>query len=246
MTDLVLLHGFTQSSASWRRFRPLLAPWTSTAPDLPGHGSRPDGRRDLWQCADDIVDECGPSIYIGYSFGARVALHCALGHPLAVRGLVLISGTAGIDTEDERRARRDADEALAGRLEGVGVEEFLDHWLSQPMFAGLDSTHADRESRIVNTARGLANSLRHAGTGTQESLWSRLGEIAVPTLVVAGGSDAKFSALARRLADGIAGARLEIIDDCGHSAPFERPSATAAVVLDWLAANFSAGEHQPD
>ena len=235
MTRLVLLHGFTQSGSSWSPLRRLLPEFETVAPDLPGHGVATDARRNLTQVADDVCRGAGAGIYLGYSFGARVALHCALVRPRVPTGLVLVSGTAGIDDSAERAARRAADEALADRICEIGVDAFLDEWLALPLFSALDESTADRASRSSNTAEGLADSLRFCGTGTQEPLWNRLSEIDVPVLVVAGADDGKFRRLAERLASGIHGSTLAIVDGCGHSVPFENPGAIAELVRNWVA-----------
>ena len=49
-----------------------------------------------------------------------------------------IGATGGLDTEAERADRRAADEVLAARLEEIGLAAFLDRWLANPLFAGLD------------------------------------------------------------------------------------------------------------
>jgi len=241
MPRFAFLHGFTQTGAAWR---PLLAALESRCagvvteaicPDLPGHGGDTDGTADLWECARRTADRAGRAVYVGYSMGGRVALHCALAHPGDVAALVLISATAGIDEDAERADRRRADKALADRIEAIGVPSFLDEWLAQPLFAGLDPTPADREARRANSARGLADSLRHAGTGTQEPLWERLGGITVPTLVVAGSRDDKFTALAARLAGSLPRATLASIDGAGHAAHLEAPDACAREICQWAA-----------
>jgi 2-succinyl-6-hydroxy-2,4-cyclohexadiene-1-carboxylate synthase len=127
-----------------------------------------------------------------------------------------------------------ADDDLAAQLEAGGVEAFVDRWLAQPLFAGLDEAAACRSERLANTAAGLASSLRRAGTGTQEPLWDRLGAIAAPTLVVTGEHDAKFTALGRRLADGIPGATQAVVPGAGHTAHLERPQAFLAALRPWL------------
>ena len=57
---------------------------------------------------------------------------------------------------------------LADRLEREGVEQFLDAWLAQPLFAGLTEEMQFRAERRENTVDGLAESLRQAGTGAQD------------------------------------------------------------------------------
>lgn len=237
-TRLVLAHGFTQTGRSWDTFRthidPLVPDAETVAVDLPGHGDASDVRTDLWGSARFLVEAGGPATYIGYSMGGRVALHAALGYPDVVERLVVIGATAGIDDPAERAARRADDEGLAERIEQVGVESFVDEWLTNPLFAGLDGESAGRIDRLRNTEAGLASSLRRAGTGTQEPLWDRLGEITVPVLVLAGEDDAKFRRLGARLVDSIPNATMSVVADSGHSTHLEQPATTARLVAAWL------------
>ncbi len=166
--------------------------------------------------------------------GGRVALHAALAHPERVERLVLIGATAGIDDDAERAGRRAGDERLAARIETVGVEAFVDEWLTNPLFAGLDERSAMRDDRLRNTVDGLASSLRTCGTGTQDPLWARLGEIRCPTLVLVGDRDEKFRALGDRLTTGIPDCRSIVIADSGHSVHLEQPDATTTALADFL------------
>jgi pimeloyl-ACP methyl ester carboxylesterase len=62
-----------------------------------------------------------------------------------------------------------------------------------------------------------------------------LGAIRCPTLVVGGDADGVAPpAAVRELADGIPGARLEIIERCGHFMPLEQPAALNALLRAWL------------
>ena len=115
----------------------------------------------------------------------------------------------GIADEADRAARRAADDALADHIDDVGVEAFLDEWLAQPLFAGLDVDDQQRADRLTNTAAGLASSLRHAGTGAQASLWPRLRELNMPVLTIAGALDEKFTAIGRQIAASVPEGRFE-------------------------------------
>ena len=149
--------------------------------------------------------------------------------------MVLVGGTAGLADPAERRARVADDEARALRLEEIGVEAFIDEWLAQPMFAGLDVGDSDRRHRVRNSVAGLAASLRLAGTGAQQPVWDLLGSITIPVLVLAGERDAKFTEIGRRMAGAIPNARFEPILGAGHAAHAENPDATATLIADWLA-----------
>lgn len=234
-----MLHGFTQTKNSWNTICTRLeSAHLCVTVDLPGHGDSPDGRASLDETAARVAEVIasvpGPVVLVGYSMGARVALHVALGHLDLLAGLVLVSGTAGIDDPDERAARRGADDTLAARIETIGTEAFIAEWLAQPMFATLDATAAAVADRCRNTPSGLADSLRYCGTGTQEPLWSRLTEVDVPVLVVTGDLDTKFTALGERLTAALPAADHVRVPGSGHTVHLEAPEAFISALENWL------------
>lgn len=229
---LIVLHGFTQTSRSWDPFIEFLAPhWPVIRVDLPGHGFSNHADADLWQIAELVSATCGRGIYLGYSMGGRVALHIALRYPELTSHLVLIGATPGIVDIDERAARRRADEELAQSIEKDGVPTFIDRWLANPMFNGLPKSSVDIADRNRNSASGLANSLRCAGTGTQESLWSQLPSLQMPVTLIVGAEDHKFAAIGKDMAEAIGSrASLHLILGSGHTAHLEQPAAVAGVI----------------
>jgi 2-succinyl-6-hydroxy-2,4-cyclohexadiene-1-carboxylate synthase len=238
---LVFLHGFTQSHHHWHECAHMIGEHLGDQPtlafvDLPGHGLSANDRLSVEQAAAELVALAGPATYIGYSMGARHALAAACAGAPEIEQLVLIGGTPGIADATERAARVADDEARASRIEEIGSERFVDEWLSQPMFGGLPAAADDRARRIRNSPEGMAASLRLAGTGAQHPLWDELGGVAVPTLVLAGAADAKFTDIGRQMAEQIASATFATIPGAGHSAHAEQPSATARLIGDWLAA----------
>jgi 2-succinyl-6-hydroxy-2,4-cyclohexadiene-1-carboxylate synthase len=235
---LVLVHGFTQTGRCWGPVATDLATDHEVVRvDAPGHGGSSTFFAGLRTGARLIADQGGVATYIGYSMGARFLLHLALANPELVRGLVLLGATGGIDDPEARAARAAADEAMADQLEREGVDAFVDAWLRQPLFAGLSPAMQFRDERSVNTVDGLANSLRQAGTGSQDPLWDRLGRLDMPVLAMAGGLDTKFTAEAERLVVTIgSNASLAIVPDAGHAAHLERPNEFLAIVRPWLQA----------
>ena len=238
---LVFVHGFTQTHRHWRDGAHRIATRLGDRPtlafvDLPGHGLADDDRSDgIAGCGRRLVQTAGRGTYLGYSLGGRTALTAAIAdEDGAIERLILIGATAGIADDDERANRRDSDDRLADRIARVGVDAFLDEWLALPLFDGLPADPVGRRWRAANTADGLAHSLRRYGTGEMDPLWDRLGNVRVPTLLLAGERDAKFIELGRRLASGIPGATLALVPGAGHAAHVEAPEATAAIVADWL------------
>ena len=229
---LLLLHGFTATGHSWDAVRRRIdgAPYPEVlAPDLRGHGDARDRLpATIDACVGDLRQDA-PYALAGYSMGGRLALHLALAQPDLVRRLVLVSATAGLEDPEERAARRRADEELADGLERAGLEPFARWWGAQPLFAGQppDVAAAARRDRLRNDAPGLAASLRGMGTGVMTPVWDRLGELAMPAVVVVGERDAKFRALGERLAAGLPGARLVVVPGAGHAVHLEAPDAVA-------------------
>jgi 2-succinyl-6-hydroxy-2,4-cyclohexadiene-1-carboxylate synthase len=234
---LVLLHGFTQTSGCWGPVGDGLARDHEVVRlDAPGHGDAADVRADLVEGAARAAGAGGRAIYVGYSMGARLALHVALGHPDVVEGLVLVGGTPGIEDDVERAARRAHDHDLADHLREVGLEVFLDEWLAQPLFAGLPDWARFDDERARNTVEGLASSLELAGTGSQQNLWPRLGDLAMPVLALAGTRDIRFADIASRTAEAVGShATVALVPGAGHAAHLEQPEGFLDHVRPWLA-----------
>ncbi len=151
------------------------------APDLPGHGRSlgltpqvytiEGAARMLRELLDGL--EISRAALAGYSMCGRLALYLALRHPERCSGLFLESASPGIDDAAERRARREADEERARRLESGDFGGFLADWYRQPLFASL-ARHEGlvekiNEARRRNDPAELARSLRGMGAGS----WTR-------------------------------------------------------------------------
>ncbi|WP_060788441.1 2-succinyl-6-hydroxy-2,4-cyclohexadiene-1-carboxylate synthase [Geobacillus zalihae] len=245
---LLLLHGFTGSADTWRPLAPFWPDFRVMAVDLLGHGrteAPKDARRyRIEHAAADLaalLDEWGVEQVnvLGYSMGGRLALAFAVWHPHRVRRLVLESSSPGLKTEEERRARREADEALARKIETEGVRAFVDDWEKIPLFATQqalpDSVRAAiRRERLRHTATGLANSLRGMGTGVQPSFWERLGELAMPVLLVCGENDEKFCRIAAQMHERLPNSELVCVPDAGHAIHVEQPGIFAKIVSEFM------------
>ena len=256
---LVLLHGFTGSGETWDALRAALAGQaprlTTIAVDLPGHGrsGAPDdpARYALDRVADDLARvldalAVARAAVLGYSMGARAALHVALRHPGRVAALVLESASPGVDDPAERAARRAADGALADAIERDGVAAFVERWERLPLWASQaalpEATRAAlRAQRLGNRPRGLANSLRGAGAGAAPPVTGRLGAMGAPALLVAGALDAKYVAIGEAMERAMPRARLVVVPGAGHAVHLERPAAFAEAVGAFLAEAGAAG-----
>jgi proline iminopeptidase len=122
------------------------------------------------------------------------------------------------------------------------------------MVLRIGPAYASRPS-LLATARELASGEWRMKTRAEAHIyagrellpgWSvmgRLGEIKVPTLVMAGRDDFVFPPEHQaQLAAGIPGAQLRIIDDAGHNPQSEQPDETMAVVRAFLRGELSGAD----
>jgi 2-succinyl-6-hydroxy-2,4-cyclohexadiene-1-carboxylate synthase len=224
---VVLVPGFTQTSASWRGVQQVLDESCDViALDVPERDS-------FVATAMSIADDGNRAIYVGYSMGGRIVLKLALERPDVVQGLVLVSSTAGIADESERRSRVESDEALAQSVERGGVDTFLENWLAQPLFATVPRDAPGLRERRVLSAHYLAHSLRVLGAGAMEPMWDRLGELDVPVALVTGRSDAKYEKLALMMLELLRSDAVHVRLDGGHALPLEQPARLGGFIASF-------------
>jgi 2-succinyl-6-hydroxy-2,4-cyclohexadiene-1-carboxylate synthase len=239
-TKALFLHGFAGGPSSFSHLEPLLGDaLTAICVELPGHGTTPVAS---W---DETVDAIGAllterMVLVGYSQGARVALAVAAKFPQRVDRLVLESGAAGLRRRHDRVLRRRSDEALAELIRARGVEAFVEHWEQLPLFDGLrrlpaEEQQALRSRRSSHTIEGLAGALKTLGQGAQPDLWPSLQGLRIPTLLVTGGNDAKYTRLARLMTVDMPMAWRATFRGVGHAPHLECPALYAAEVRGFLA-----------
>ena len=235
------LHGFTGTGADFecvRRFFPEESVrWD--APDIP-----PLALAETLAFLRERVEKLragtdAPLTLLGYSMGGRVALHLARAFPWREGDrLVLVSASPGIADARERDRRREADEALARKIdEAESAEAFYSEWRKIPLIATQERQPSPWRERLLARRAAAEKSvwaahLRGLGTGTLPPLWEKLGEIPAPeTLLVVGEEDEKFRRLAERMRAAIPRSRVEIIPECGHSPHLENPAAFARALF---------------
>lgn len=187
--------------------------------------------------AADILAACPfPRFALaGLSMGGYIALELQRQAPDRVTRLALLDTAARADN-DEQRAKRAAFIDLADRGRFMGVTDQL-----LPLLV-----HRDRlaDAALVATVKTMARNVGKAAFVRQErAIMSRidsrphLGAIRVPTLVLCGRDDA-LTPIDRHeeMASMIPGAKLEIVERCGHLATLEQPDAVNDALRRWLSA----------
>jgi 2-succinyl-6-hydroxy-2,4-cyclohexadiene-1-carboxylate synthase len=233
---LVLLHGFTNSGASWQPVISGLGErYRALAPDIRGHASAGSAEPVTLSAVIDDVAAVTPEPFtlVGYSQGGRIALHVALALPHRVARLVLIGASPGLADDAEREQRRLADERLAEQIESLTIDEFARQWAQTPILADVppDIAAVSHADRLHSHPQGLAAALRNLGTGALPSLWKRLPDLRMPVSLLVGERDTKFAALANEMARCIPRATVTVIPGAGHAVHLERPDAVVDALL---------------
>lgn len=251
---LVCLHGFLGTGADWqpfaKEFLRLCPDVQILLPDLPCHGESVSIPPEIFieRLASTLDSAAIPCAALaGYSLGGRLALSAALSQPDRFPAFIGISATAGIESPEERKSRREADAKLAKRLRQDSFESVLRDWWNLPIFDSPNKKNfADfLSSRSTQNPAVLAEVLEKWSPGVLPSLWNKLPAYPGDALLFAGEADAKYSLLARRMAESFRSAKTHILPGCGHRLLDEAPLELARAVADFLHANFRIGPSTP-
>ena len=245
---LVLLNSIGTSSALWAAcVGPLAEQFRVLQVELPGHAGAVTAPRanpltlaDLAADVLTVLDDAGVNRahVAGVSIGAMTAMWLAARHPTRVGRIALLCTTAH---PDQLRYR---ERAAAVRARGMAAVADVPRrlWFTPglgerdpALAAGLEAmqarVHPEGYAQCCDVLAGT-------------DLRPELARIAAPALVIGGAADpAAPPEELRAIADGIAGARLVLLDGAAHLAPVEQPGAVTLLLLDHLgAATPAAGE----
>jgi 3-oxoadipate enol-lactonase len=207
--------------------------------DHRGHGSSdaPDALYAMADLADDAARllrelDTGPVVWVGLSMGGMVGQELALRHPSLVRGLVLANTTSGYP-----EAARAVWEQRIATVRAEGIEAIADAVMGRYFH---DAFRAHKAGTVARFRRRLVTTDPTGYVGCCEAVGkvdttSRLGQIGVPTLVIAGELDQGTPvAMAQALAEGIPGARLAVLAQASHLSAIEQPDAFALLVTGFV------------
>jgi pimeloyl-ACP methyl ester carboxylesterase len=187
--------------------------------------------------ARDLLADCPYERFAlaGLSMGGYVALEVVRQAPQRVARLALLDTSARADTPEQSQKRRELI-ALAGRGRFMGVTDALLPLLLSP------ASLAD--AALVSLVKDMAKTVgKEAFVRQERAIMSRadslplLPRIACPALVLCGRRDT-LTPVARHeeIAAAIPGARLEVIEECGHLSTLERPGPVGSALRNWLEA----------
>jgi 3-oxoadipate enol-lactonase len=222
---IVLVHAGVCDARMWDGFDLPGA----TRHELRGFGQTPLPPAGEFSHADDLAEalEGEGAALVGASYGGWVCLQVAATRPELVSELVLLGAPLpDHDWSDEvERFGREEDTLLEqGDLRGAAALN-ADFWLE---------SLEPRERVIEMQERAFELDAESEAEGIEPDEID-LTAITARTLVAVGELDKPdFHAIAKRLAEGIAGAERATIAGAGHLASLERPEETARLVREFL------------
>ncbi len=237
--ELIFFHGFMGRSSDWNDIRGRLhqsdAKIGTSAVDIQS--------AENWESGIDglAAGISHGSILVGYSMGARIALGLAVKYPQTIGGVVLISGNPGLESVDARRQRLAADLRLADQIDKLSdrasVEQFLNQWYQQSVFAGVPESVKSEEIRCKANfdCRIWPDLLRTFSVARQPDFWPHLKKLSIPFCVVAGETDEKYNRIAARMGrEATSRVSIQIVPNSGHIVHREQPDRLVQIVQDFL------------
>lgn len=212
--------------------------------DWRGQGSTPatSGGYDMDTLTDDAVGVIkglgvAPVHYVGLSMGGFVGQRIAARHGELLRSLMLLDTSP--DPEEPAAARQD--KILAGVYRLVGMRPLMSKVLPLmfgPTFLADPNSTPVIDEFVQRLGRCNRAGLRKAvlAVANRDQIYDEIDRITAPTLVIVGADDTPTPPdKARRIAERVPGAQLEIVPNCGHSSTLEQPKAITDLLLRFLA-----------
>ncbi|UEX89517.1 2-succinyl-6-hydroxy-2,4-cyclohexadiene-1-carboxylate synthase [Staphylococcus ratti] len=247
-TVCILLHGFMSDSSIFDQHIATLTKSVKVVTvDLPGHGKDESSLEEQWhfqwiaeqlyQVIREVKEAC--VVLHGYSMGARVALYYGCYYPELLNGLILESGSPGIDDGLQRAERSQVDEARAKVLELAPFETFVKDWERLPLFQSqrfLDEAEQQRirQMRLRQSPEKLAKALREYGTGVMPNLWGTLENLRMPVQLIVGEWDEKFVSIAQNMLPALQHGKLDVVPQVGHTVHVEDVAKFDTITLDFI------------
>ena len=181
-----------------------------------------------------ILAEAPPRFALtGHSMGGYIAFEILRQAPDRVAKLALLNTQARPDTPEAIERRR----GMIKAIEAGGFSRGID-----AVYPGFVHPSRRDDAALRKVVTEMAEDVGPdayvqqlvAVMGRADSR-PTLATISCPTLVLTGDQDNTVSnTLSVEMADGIAGAKLVVIPDCGHLSQIEQPQAVADALVDWL------------
>lgn len=233
---VVLLHSLGGSSAMWESLTAhLKGDFTVIAFDARGHGrSSANVAFTIARYVQDalaLMDHLKLAQFhvLGISMGGRAAVRAALARPDGVKSITAAdTGTGDGSGSPERVA------GVRRRMDEIGFPAFALEYTRSRLMPGTSEDIVDRY--VADVMKTLPDVyIATLMSILMEDLRPHLGKLRVPTLVVTGEHDVSAPPqTAKQLADGVAGARFDVIPSANHFSNLDQPERFNTLVGDFL------------
>lgn len=238
---VLFVHGFPLSGEMWQPTVERLeraGDWRMIVPDLRGHGrSEATAEASMARYADDLaglleaLGESRPVVLVGLSMGGIIGFEFFRRHRARLGALVLVCTRANAEPP-EGVARREATAQAALR---DGSRAVADAMIGNLFAPGVAPELRQRWYDIMAATPATGAAAAARSLGARPDSIATLPRIDVPTLVVAGDSDAITPPEGlREIHAGIRGSRFVLLERAGHLTPVERPDAFAGALGAFL------------
>lgn len=233
--DIVIVHGWNLSGSRFEslasRFR--LSGYRVFTPDMPGFGKEPAPDKP-WHVVDYAEFLRGyikkqrikNPVFVGHSFGGRVAIKYAQLYPKDVRALVL-SGTPGFSPVPKKKlfvflliAK------IGGLLFAVPPLNLFADWARRWLY------YIAGAREFLRAEGSMRQTFKHV---VSDDLSEAMASIHIPCFLLWGEYDIIVPvSIARKMQEVLSQATLSIIPEQDHGVPFKKPDIFAGYVIEFL------------
>ncbi|MGI9413796.1 MAG: alpha/beta fold hydrolase [Hyphomicrobiales bacterium] len=240
---VVLIHGLGLHRGMWDRYADALsARFHVVSYDILGHGetARPPGPYSMARFTDQLLGlldhlEVERAGLVGFSFGGMINRAFAIAHPDRVAALGILC-TAHDRTAEQRAAVLQRVEQARRSGPGATVDAALERWFTEPYAAEHPEVLDQVRRWIMANDRDVYPHIYKVMATCDADLIVPAASIRCPTLIAACDGDLGNSPeMARAMGQGIAGARVEIVEGLKHMGLYERPEVFLALLEPFLA-----------
>jgi pimeloyl-ACP methyl ester carboxylesterase len=244
---LILIHGAGADLLTWDQVVPLLSPHATVwRMDQRGFGktlrtAEPKLSLAVWT-ADLLAFmdamQIEKAALVGWSMGAAVSINLAALNPERVTHLIPIGSPGAkqvvMDTSGFEARQRMADSGAT--VEEIVNETFqfteaaFSRWSREHNRAAVEKM---RQTLLRNDAQNYSETV--TALGGLSDFGQLLGSVTAPTLIICGAEDGRTPpSLSESLQRAIRSSRIEVLPDCGHYYPFEKPVEIAHLISEFL------------
>jgi 3-oxoadipate enol-lactonase len=211
------------------------------APDYPGFNLTPplEGETSIERLTNFVVESIRSLgikgvIAVGDSMGGYIIFDMIRRYKGLLKGAVFVSTRAEGESPEGKKARSELAERVMSEGKGFLIDMMLENQTSPATKKNASKMALLRAMMEKASEEGIAKTL--IAIAERKDSTDLLGKIDIPVLVVAGEDDGSITPpeVVGKIAEGIEGARFEVLPDSAHLPPFENPVEFNKLLIDFV------------